>query len=425
MNSKISRRSFIGKSSMAVAGLSVFPKFPNFSPNDTINLGIIGPGRRGINLVKNFLNIEGVNVIAGSDVYGRKRERFEKVVKDHYREKNRKVDIKTYENYHDLLDRKDIDAVIIATPDHWHALQTIDACKAEKDIYLEKPVTLTIKEGQEIVKATREHNRILSVGSQQRSDPAFQYAVKLVQEGKLGIIEKINAYVGGPPVPYDLPREAIPSDLNWDMWLGPNPYVHFNNELNPPISLNPPLNEEFWGAWRWYKETGGGFTTDWGAHMFDIAQWAIGKQYSGPVRVIPPGSEGAEFLTFIYDNGVVMTEERFNEYIKGVKFRGTEGWLEISRNHILTSDESLMPAEGELVQNETHTENFIRTIRERKDPVVPVEIGHRTCTTCTLGNIAYDLGRPVNWNPDNESFVNDPQAELYMHRHYRKGYGLG
>ena len=265
------------------------------------------------------MNMEGVNVVAGCDVYGVKRQRFEKRVREHYEKQGKTVNIKTYEKYQDLLARPDIDAVVIASPDHWHALMAIDACKTGKDVYLEKPLTLTIKEGQELVKTVRKYNRILAVGSQQRSDPNFQHAVKLVQDGKLGTIERVNAYVGGPPVPYDLPMEILPIDLNWDLWLGPNPYVHYNKELNPPISLNPPKDEQFWGGWRWYKELGGGFTTDWGAHMFDIAQWGLGMDESGPVEIIPAGYENTPYLTFRYANGAIMTEEPFNDQkTKGV-----------------------------------------------------------------------------------------------------------
>jgi predicted dehydrogenase len=428
----ISRRSFIGKSAMGMAGLAgltVLPGFKTFSANDTINLGFIGVGRQAMFLLRSFMNMEGVNVIAGCDVYGIKRQRFEKRVREHYAKQGKTVDVKTYEKYQDLLARSDIDAVVIASPDHWHALMAIDACKTGKDVYLEKPLTLTIKEGKELVKAVRKYNRILAVGSQQRSDPNFQHAVKLAQEGRLGSIEKVNAYVGAPPVPYNLPKEVLPIDLNWDLWLGPNPYVHYNKELNPPISLNPPQDEQFWGGWRWYKELGGGFTTDWGAHMFDIAQWGLGMDESGPVEIIPAGYEGTPFLTFRYANGVVMTEEPFNDQkTKGVKFWGTDGWIEVARGYFNASSKKFMPdLEEEAGPYETkvpHQENFIKAVRNRVDPQVPVEIGHRSCTVCTLGNISYDLRRPVRWNPQNEAFVDDPQADLYMHRYYRDGYSL-
>ncbi|MGB4017810.1 Gfo/Idh/MocA family protein, partial [Petrimonas mucosa] len=253
-----------------------------------------------------------------------------------------------------------------------------------------------------------------------------------VQEGKIGKIEKVNAYVGAPPTPYDLPEEPVPADLNWPLWLGPSEYVHYNSQLNPPISLDPEQKEQFWGAWRWYKELGGGFTTDWGAHMFDIAQWGLGMDNSGPVEIIPAGYEDTKFLTFKYANGVVMTEEPFDEkQTKGVKFWGDKGWIEVSRGHFLASDDSLLPpkveaTEGAYETKVPHLANFIQAVKTKTDPVVPVEIGHRTCTVCTLGNIAYDLMRPIKWDPAAEKFVDDPEAEKnrLFNKTYTEGYKL-
>jgi predicted dehydrogenase len=408
----------------------VLPGFRGFQANDNINLGFIGVGRQAMFLLDGFINIDGVKVLAAADVYGRKRIRFENRVREHYKSKGTSVDVKTYENYKDLLARTDIDAVVIASPDHWHGLMAIDAVKSGKDVYLEKPLTFTIQEGKALRDAVRKYDRILAVGSQQRSDPNFQHAVRMVQEGKLGDIEKINSYVGAPPTPYNLPKEVLPIDLNWDMWLGPNPFVHYNAELNPPISLDPVQNEQFWGGWRWYKEMGGGFTTDWGAHMFDIVQWSLQMADSGPTDIIPAGYEDYKYLTFRYENGTIVTEEPFNEEkTKGVKFHGTDGWIEISRGHYKASNRKLEPKnqvadDGPYETKISHQLNFIESLRKRKDPTVPVEIGHRSCTVCTLGNISYDLGRPIKWNPADETFVDDPQADLYMHRTYRKGYQL-
>jgi len=430
-NNHISRRNFLGKSLAGMAGVTLMPSIYGFgSANESVRLGFIGMGRQSMFLLNGFMQVPGVEIMAGSDVYGVKRQRFEKRVKDFYSKNNKKLkDLKTYENYQDLLARDDIDAVVIATPDHWHALIAIDAIKAGKDVYLEKPLTFTIREGQALRLAVRDNNRILGVGSQQRSDPNFQQAVKLVQEGKIGRIQKINAYVGDPPTIYNLPKEEIPNDLNWDMWLGPNPYVHYNHELNPPISINPPKDEQLWGAWRWYKEMGGGFTTDWGAHMFDIAQWGLNMDGSGPIEIIPAGYRNTPHLTYIYGNGVVMTEEPFNEdKTKGVKFWGNDGWIEVARGYFQGSTPALKPEisedNGPYETKIPHQINFIESVRARKDPAVPVEIGHSSCTVCNLGNIAYELGRPVRWNPENEVFVNDVEATKFYHREYRDGYKL-
>lgn len=430
----ISRRKFIGTSLAGAAGLSLLPliKGCKTPANDIIRLGFIGLGRQAMYLMNGFRRIQGVQIVAGADVYGVKRNRFEIRMNDFHKENDLNVNVQTYEHYHQILNRKDIDAVVIASPDHWHGIMGVEACEAGKDIYMEKPLTFTIKEGVELVRAVRSGNIVLATGSQQRSDKNFQHAVNMVKSGRIGRIEKIFAYVGGPPVPYDLPKEQVPGDLNWDLWLGPNPFVHYNHELNPPISLDPPVNEQLWGAWRWYKELGGGFTTDWGAHMFDIAQWAIDKDDSGPVRIIPAGYGNYEHLTYEYADGIIMTEEPFNEArTKGVKFVGADGWIEVSRGHYKASDPSLMPPEEEKTAEDVayetgipHLVNFIDSMRTRKDPIAPVEVGHRTCTTCTLGNIAYELMRPVNWNPAAESFVNDPAAEAFYHRQYRPGYSL-
>ena len=432
-----SRRQFLGTTAAGMAGVALLPSFSSFSrsvADKEITLGFIGLGRQAMFLLNGFIQLDGVKVVAGCDVYGVKRERFENRVNRHYAEKKEKVEINTYEQYEELLARKDIDAVVVATPDHWHALIAIAACNAGKDVYLEKPMTFTIKEGQELVKTVRKTNRILGIGSQQRSDPNFQHAVNLVQGGSLGVIDKVNAYVGAPPTPYLLPEEKLPADLNWDLWLGPLPEsIHYNKELNPPISIDPPQDEQFWGGWRWYKEMGGGFTTDWGAHMFDIAQWGLGMDGSGPVEASPIG-DGTEFMSFTYKNGVILTSEPFNrKKTKGVKFQGDKGWIEVSREHYKASADSLMPPVPEKSDDEVpyetksaHHQNFIDAVRNRVDPTVPVETGHSSCTVCTLGNIACDLGYPVKWNPSTQSFVDDVNgaAEALLQYTYREPYTL-
>jgi predicted dehydrogenase len=394
------------------------------SISNIINIGFIGVGRQSMGLLNGFIRIPGVRVVAGCDVYGIKRQRFEKRVIDYYQETTKKkTKVRMYEMYQDLLNQKDIDAVVIASPDHWHALHAIDACKAGKDVYLEKPLTFTIREGQELVKAVRNNNRVLAVGSQQRSGPEFQLTVNLVRDGRIGKLERINAHVGAPPIPYNLPEQPVPADLNWDLWLGPSQYVHFNHELNPPISLDPPENEKMWGGWRWYKELGGGFTTDWGAHMFDIAQWAMGMDASGPKRIIPAGYQDYDYMTFEYANGVVMAERPWNDKkTKGVKFWGSDGWIEVARGYFNASDPSLKLTDEQ--PRSSHHVNFIDAMRSRKDPIANVETGHRTCTTCTLGNIAHELRRPLHWDPVREQFVNDVEATKHLHREYREGYRL-
>jgi predicted dehydrogenase len=411
-----------------MAGMVMIPAFASSCKGKTkaalsatgpdVRLGFIGMGQQSMFLLSGFLQVPGVKVLAGCDVYGIKRKRFEKRVTKFYKKAGLEAKIDTYEKYQDLLARTDIDAVVIAVPDHNHAMIAIAACKAGKDVYLEKPMTFTIKEGQELKKVVRDTKRVLAVGSQQRSDPGFQHAVKLVQSGALGKISKVNAYVGAPPTPYNLPEEPLPADLNWDLWLGPlTANIHFNNQLDPPISLNPEKDEEIWGAWRWYKEMGGGFTTDWGAHMFDIAQWGLGMDKNGPVEISPIG-DGTEFISWKYADGVVMTSEPFDTQLtKGVKFWGEKGWIEVARGYFKASDPSFNPPasttkeQGPYETRIPHQVNFIECVRSRQDPVAPVEIGHSSCTVCNLGNIACDLRRTIKWNPETETFVDDTDGE--------------
>ena len=434
----LSRRSFFETSVMGATGMALLPGILTSSqaaaatPAADVRLGFIGLGRQAMFLLNGFIQIPGVDVIAGCDVYGIKRKRFEKRVNAANAKNGKKAKALTFEKFEDLLKNPEINAVVIAIPDHSHARIAIAALKAGKEVYLEKPMTFTIKEGQELVKVVREHKRILGIGSMQRSDANFQYAIKLVHSGAIGAIEKVNAYVGAPPKPYNLPEEALPTDLNWDMWLGSlTAKIHFNHELDPPIKLDPEVDEDIWGAWRWYTEMGGGFTTDWGAHMFDIAQWGLKMDKNGPVEISPIG-DGTEYMTFKYANGVVMTSEPFDEKMtKGVKFWGKKGWIEVARGYFNASDPKLMPAKKEEVKgsyetNIPHQVNFVEAVRAHKDPVVPVEIGHSSCTVCTLGNIACQLHRTIKWDPIKQVFVDDKDgaATKMMHYEYRKGYSL-
>jgi hypothetical protein len=258
-----SRRQFLNSGIAGIAGMMIIPKLASSSRSRVvadIKLGFIGMGQQSMFLLNGFLQIPGVKVIAGCDVYGVKRKRFEKRVTAFYTKAGKESKIETYEKFEDLLGRTDIDAVVIAVPDHSHARIAIAACKAGKDVYLEKPMTFTIKEGQELKKAVRQYNRILAIGSQQRSDPGFQHAVNLIQTGALGKISKVNAYVGAPPKPYNLTEEPIPADLNWDLWLGSLPIpIHFNSQLDPPIKIEPEQNEN-------YGERGAG-TRKWEADL--------------------------------------------------------------------------------------------------------------------------------------------------------------
>lgn len=453
MKKNLSRRHFLKATALGAAGIVIMPglsgcKNPSSekgkSSKSIKRLGFIGLGRQAMFLLSGFIAIPDIQVVAGCDVYGRKRDRFLKKVSDYYRnhedENLRTLKIDTYTDYNELLKRGDIDAVIISVPDHSHAFVAIDACKAKKDIYLEKPLTFTVKEGQALIKAVRSNGVILAVGSQQRSSEEFQHAVKLVQSGALGKIKEIRSYVGAPPIPYNLPQEEIPSDLDWNAWLGSSFYrLHFNNELNPPISLDPEEDETIWGAWRWYTELGGGFTTDWGAHMFDVAQWALDKDGSGPQKISPIKIDGETFIHYRYfggknipEEGTLLSSERFEEEKKGCKFIGENGWIQVERGiqNFKASNPEWMPntnvndSDTPYETKGSHHLNFIEAIRKRIDPVVPVEIGHSSCTVCNIGNIAVELDRELTWDPDKQEFVNDQEANEKLTRPYASGYSI-
>ncbi len=437
---KLTRRQFLNYSALGLAGLTILPSWVmangvRIAPSDRVVLGFIGLGRQGVSDFNSFSSCPGVQVVAGCDVHMLKQQRFKSKVEAWQKSLNMAPRCDMYEFYEDLLDRKDIDAVSIATPDHWHALTFIHACQSGKDVYIQKPLAFTVREGLEMVKATRCNNKVVQVGSQQRSSPEFQQAISLVRSGAIGHITTIYAKVGDPPKPLDLPEMPIPEDLNWNKWLGPlnDPKVHYHPDLCPSISLNPEKNEDIWGAWRWYCETGNGFTADWGAHMFDIAQAAIGMDGSGPCEFIPKGYNGTKYLTMKYQNGIVMTEQEFRpEGGQGICFNGTNGWLRVARGYIECSNPSLLKKEekkvgaGEYEVSSPHMQNFIDAIRSRKNPIAPVEVGCSTNTLCSIANISVELKRPVKWDPATLSFGDDKEAashRLYDYE-YRKPYSL-
>lgn len=424
----MTRREFLGFSALGLAGLTILPSWSingvRIAPSDRVVIGFVGLGQQGLSDFTSFSTCPGVQVAAGCDVDSLKRERFKRRVEAWQKSQNVAPRCDQYEFYEDLLERKDIDVIEVATPDHWHALVAIHACQSGKDVYCQKPLAYTITEGWAIVRAVRENKRVLQVGSQQRSSKEFQDAIALVRAGKIGHIEKIYVRVGDPPTPFNLPEMPVPGNLNFNQWMGPlnDPKIHYHPDLCPPISLDPEKNEQLWGAWRWYQETGNGYTADWGAHMFDIAQAAIGMDGSGPIEFIPAGYKGTVYSTMKYANGIVMTEQPFqedNDAAQGIKFIGDKGWLKVARGYIECSDPSLLEkkeqkvGKGEYEVSAPHMQNFVDCVRSRENPIAPVEVGCSTNTLCCLQNIARELGRPVHWNPATLSFEGDKEAEAH------------
>jgi len=415
------RRKFL-KNAAAFSAFTIVPRFVlggqgYVPPSDKITLGFIGTGKQSKGLLRNFLDTGQAQYVAASDVYQAKLEQFIQLDKAYHAEKLGKTNYKgcdAYPNFMEMLERDDIDAVVIATPDHWHAAQAVKAAEAGKDIYCEKPLALTIPEGRAMVEATRKNNRVFQTGSMQRSWPEFRQAANLVRNGYIGEVHAVKVSVGGPPVPYNLPKEPISRGLDWAGWLGPNLPVHFNSILAPPIIL------DIFPDWRRYKEFGGGGMTDWGAHMFDIAQWALDMDNSGPVEIIPPDGKEYPHLTYRYANGVTMTHENYKPG-NSVLFIGTEGEIDVRRRKIETQPASLAAQtigenEEKVYHSENHYTDWLNAIRNRTQPICDVEVGHRTASVCTLGNIAYELKRPLQWDPQAEKFINDEKANLALTR---------
>ncbi len=458
--SGLSRRNFLGLSALGLTGLTILPSYTiggtRIAPSDRVVMGFIGLGQQGMNDFASFAPVKGLQVAACCDVHALKTERFKRRVESWQESLGVAARCDKYEQYEQLLERKDIDAVEVCTPDHWHALMTIHACQADKDVYVQKPLSFTIQEAIKIQETVRATNRVVQVGSQQRSGETFIKAIELVQAGAIGHIDKVYAKVGDPPTPLNLPEQKVPEYLNWNLWLGPlnDGNIKYNSDLCPEIGLDPDVKESLWGAWRWYRETGNGYTADWGAHMFDIAQAAIGMDGSGPSEIIPKGYNGTEYMTFKYQTGVVMTEQPYLEDMptsQGIKFIGDDGWIEVSRQHIACSDQSLIPDEiagnrphqmtaeerqamfermqqqsqggnggggGAYEISSPHMENFIDCVRSRQKPVAAVEKGASTAITCCLGNMATELQRPVKWDPATLSFGTDKEAEGHRLNQY-------
>ncbi len=430
----MSRRDFLTTAATGIAGFMILPSFTvdgvRIAPSDRVVMGFVGLGQQGCSDFRSFAQCPGVQVAACCDVDSIKRERFRRYVTAWQKEKSMPIRCDVYEEYERMLERKDIDAIEIATPDHWHALVAIHSLQAGKDVYLQKPLAYTITEGLAVQRAVRDNKRILQMGSQQRSSQEFQTAIALVRNGALGNIKEIHCRVGDPPKPFDLPEMPVPDNLNFNLWLGPlnNPKIHYHSDLCPVVKLDPDQNEQLWGAWRWYEETGNGYPADWGAHMYDIAQAAIGMDGLGPEEYIPQGYNGAEWATMKYANGIIMQERPYTEEhtSQGIRFIGDKGWLKVARGYIECSDKKLLQkqqqeiAAGQYEVSAPHMQNFIDAIRAHKDPIAPVEYGCSTNTLCCIFNIARELKRPVKWNPATLSFGDDKEA--FAHRLYYYDY---
>ncbi len=366
---------------------------------------------------------------------------------------------KVYSDFRELMDRDDVHTIINGTPDHWHTMINLLAVKTGKDVYSEKPLTLCIAEGTQLVKAVREHKRILQVGSQQRSDRNFRLACELVRNGRIGKLQ--HMIVGLPTGPNDGPFQPvpIPDNLDWDFYLGQAPWMDYVGEVvvkKGTDGTESKTNKGRCAHWdfRWWYCFSGGQMTDWGAHHNDIAQWGNGTERSGPVEIdgkslseLKPGGFTAAATYRIdlkYANGVTMTivdgstgTERNvvggpKNTPNGVQFLGSDGWIFVARGSIKASQPELLEtplAEDrpvKLYQSSDHMGNFYECVRSRKDPICDVEIGHRSISVAHLGVISVRMKQPLKWNPELEEFTGDnaTKANQWIAREMRRPYDL-
>lgn len=382
--------------------------------SERITIGLIGTGKMcsGYHM-GTLLGFDDVQIVAIAECDGNRREIARKRIEGRYGSKTDYRGCHAYNEFGKVIARDDIDAVLIATPDHWHAIPVIEACRAGKDVYCEKPLTLTIGEAKHCLDAVRKHKRVLQTGSQQRSSVfgPFRKAAEFIRSGRIGKIEKVTVGVGGPSQFCDLPAEELEPGLDWNLWLGPAPERPYHSALSARGGISKP-----WGQWRRYREYSGGGHTDIGAHHYDIAQWALGMDESGPVEIIPPEdpSKGTG-VRYLYKNGIEMTHGGPS----GIVFTGTEGTLRVDRGHLsATPEDAIKEPLGEnevhLYNSPGHHRDWLNCIRERKRPVADVEIGARSATVCHLGNLAYWHGRPLKWNPDAWHFEDDDEANTWL-----------
>jgi predicted dehydrogenase len=397
-------------------------------PNDTIQVAGIGLGgstpgsfKQGLSDTRAVATQKGTKVVAVCDVDMLHLSEAGMAFKG----------AKKYADFREIVARPDIDAVVIGTPDHWHAVIAIAAMNAGKDVYCEKPMTLTIAEGRKMTDAARKNGRILQNGSQQRSDKRFRLACGLVRAGRIGKIKSVEANLPGARKGGPFEITAPPRQLLYDLWLGPAPET-------------PYIKERTHGSFRYWYEYSGGMVTDWGAHHLDITQWGLNRDNSGPVKIEskgeppPPDPTNRSYnvhpafeIVYTYDDGVTVTAANRGE--NGVKFIGETGWIFVSRGRIEASDPAILlepesgdgSAPGGVYVSNNHAGNFVDCIRSRQLPICDVEVGHRSATVCHLGNLSLRLGRTLNWDPKKEEFTNgDREANAMRDRARRAPWGI-
>ncbi len=424
MTTKLStRREFLHASATTAAGAALLARPHTASAlslknaaNERIVTGHIGVGGQGRFHFDTLLRNPRVQIAAAADVDSQKLNDAKQ------RAAQNNVTIDTYTDYRELLERPDIDAIVIGTPDHWHALNAIHAMEEGKDVYCEKPLTLTIAESKAMVATARRLGRVCQMGTQQRSDWWFRHACELVRNGRIGYVNRCVCFIGENPQSDWLPNEAPPSHLDWDMWLGPAPWREYHGGIHP-------------ASFRFYRDYSGGTLTDWGVHLFDIAQWGLGKDDTSPRKIEAEG-EMYDVNMFEYprtmhiqynyaDTVLEWSQDNSKTWEEGqgygTKFYGSEADLFVNRGGYWIHpkkdkkiDEHLGPKDTRLYDSPGHLEDFFDCMYSRKKPICDVAIGHRATAISHLGNIAYRLKRPVYYNPEEEQFVTDEAANKLL-----------
>jgi len=424
--------------------------FGKNAPSNRLNIGAIGVGRisRDHDMAET-IKYDNARIMAVCDLDSKRLADGKKYVNDYYSKKMGKPydGVTMYSDHREMLLNKDIDGVLISTPDHSHAYLGIHAVEAGKDVYLQKPASLTIAEGRALSNAVHKSGRILQIGSQQRSSQQFRYAAELVRNGRIGTLKKVYVGLPGDPGGDEEPEMPIPSGLNYDAWLGSTPYVYYTEKrVHPQNDYSRP-------GWLRCEQFGAGMITGWGAHHVDCAHWGMDTEYTGPIEI----SGRADFPTKglwnvhglfttegLYANGVRMIIS--NELPNGIKFEGTEGWIFVTRgNYKASANEPVVntanakalsasndkiitsvigPNEINLYKSEEQHGNWLDCMRSRLQPISPVEVGHRSCSTCLLHHMVMKVKRTLHWDPMNERFINDDEANSMLNRPHRFPYEM-
>jgi predicted dehydrogenase len=452
VDGKTSRRRFM-KRSLQTAAAFGFPTIVpasvlgQLSPSKQINVGAIGVGRISrVHDLPAILKVDSARVMAVCDLSTDRVAEGKKFVNDYYTRKTGAPydGVVGYASYHELLANKDIDAVVISTPDHQHAIVAVAAVRAGKDVYLQKPASLTIAEGRYLSDAVQASGRILQIGSQQRSWKQFHRACELVRNGRIGEVKHVEIGLPGDPAGGNPTPMPVPDGFNYNAWLGSTPEVPYTLDRVMPLKgFDRP-------GWLRMEQFGAGMITGWGAHHVDTAHWGMNTEYTGPVEIWGTAefpTHGlwdvhGKFLTHaIYANGVTM--DISGEFPNGIKWYGTKGWLFVTRDEqasptaapgekaniqpLMASDPKILdsvigPDEIHLYTSSEQHLNWIECIHTRKQPTAPVEIGHRACSTCLLHHIAMKTRRRLHWDPEREQFKDDEAANAMLSRPQRSPY---